>query len=204
MTLLFVIALVLAWPTVGLSLVAYFVLVGIRAYLKGRLRHVHAVAENARREVNAGAGHPPSWANNEVTTEAFTGATFSEASRKGVPASFINTYFQEEDNKSAFVRFVGLIEASGASMREQGVAATNYVCDVWQFHKSTADAKGQRLRELLADARVQHEVSSLIQDGFMWDGDKEVAAKVEECLEIARVIRLVTGQEVDKILRLAM
>src|SRR5690606_28586217 len=124
-----------------LSLVAYFVLVGIRAYLKGRLRRVHAVAESAKREVNAGGGHAPSWANNDVTTEAFTGATFSEGSRKGVPASFINPYFQEEENKSAFVRFVGLIEAGGASMRGQGIAATNYVCDVWQFHKSTADAK---------------------------------------------------------------
>ena len=61
MVILFFVALILAWPTAGLSIVAYISLLVIRGYLQAKTRMHHADKLRAHREVVSGSTRLPSW-----------------------------------------------------------------------------------------------------------------------------------------------
>lgn len=135
---LFLVALFLAWPTAGISLLVYFGWIAVLAYLRADARKRTIQQDAAKRMLNSGKGHPPSWANNSDHVEAFLGATISEAVRKGVPRSFISAFTSEQ--KTALANYVGLVEDQGASNRQQGVAAVKYICEMWA-HSERGKAK---------------------------------------------------------------
>ena len=204
MILLLVVALILAWPTAGLSLVAYFAILFLRNYFNARIRHRRANMISSIRELQAGKGHPPSWVNDSARSSAFIGATISEATRKGVPQSFITNHFKSDEHKAALVCLVGLMEDKGASIRDQGIAATEFLCEMWKVEEGNLAMNTQRIRELLADASVRFEISCLINSDYMSDEDDEVSRMVEECLEAARQIREITGQDVKDVMVMLM
>ena len=200
MIFLLVVALVLAWPTAGLSLVAYFALLFLRSYFNARIRHRRANIIRSIRELQAGKGHPPSWVNDSARSSAFIGATISEAKRRGVPQYFITNHFRSDEHKAALVCLVGLMEDKGASIREQGIAATDFLCEMWKVEEANLAMNTQRIRELLSDTSVRFAISCLFNSGYMSDEDDEVSRMVEECLEAARQIREITGEDVKDVL----
>ena len=204
MLLLLVIALILAWPTSGLSLIAYLALVSGRAYFSTKIRKRRANTLSAIREVQAGKGHPPSWVNDSTQSSAFIGATISEATRKGVPQSFITSHFKSAENKAALLCLVGLMEDKGSSIREQGIAATDFICEIWKIQSNIVATRMRELGELLTDARVHYEISSLIEYGSMFHGDEEVAGMLDQCLEAAEEVRAITGQDPREVLSVAI
>ena len=204
MLLLLIIALILAWPTYGFSLIAYLALVFGRTYFSTKIQKRRANTLSAIREVQAGKGHPPSWVNDSTQSSAFIGATISEATRKGVPQSFIANHFKSNENKAALLCVVGLMEDKGSSIREQGIAATDFICDVWKIQSSLVSTKMTELEVLLTDARVHYEISSLLEHGTMFHGDEEVAGMLEQCLEAADEVRAITGQTPREVLSIAI
>lgn len=210
MVLLLIIALILAWPTTGLSLIAYFALVFLRRYLEAKIRRRRANTIMAIREVQAGKGHPPSWVNDSTRSSAFIGATISEATRKGVPRSFITNHFKSDENKAVLICLVGLMEDKGASIREQGIAATDFICEIWKIQNSDVTTKLRAIRELLEKRRALGLIKALNEtDGFddlddsLFGIDKEVVESVKKCMGMAEEICSITGQDVKDVLTLA-
>lgn len=131
MPVLLIASLILAWPTFGLSLVAYFAILSGRGYLQRQHARLRQFSNEAMTALKSGKIAVPSWTNDRLRSAAFIETTFSEATKRGVPSSFIESYFHSEDNMAALLCFIGLVEKLGASISEQGVAATRYVCDLW-------------------------------------------------------------------------
>lgn len=135
---LFLVALFLAWPTAGISLLIYFGWLAVLAYLRADARNRTIQQNVALRLLSSGKGHPPSWANNSDHAEAFLGAAISEAVRKGVPRSFISALTNEQ--RGALANYLGLLEDQGASNRQQGVAAVKFICGMWAHAQSASPA----------------------------------------------------------------
>jgi len=150
--LLFLVAVFLAWPTMGLSLLAYFGWLGLLAYLRADAREQAYQREAALRLLAAGEGHPPSWANNAGHIEAFIGATIAEAARKGIPRSFMRSMTNEQ--KAAFINYLGLLEDQGASNRQQGVAAGKFIDALW--------AQAQRATRARLTAETEHDAEAAL------------------------------------------
>ena len=211
MLVLLIIALILAWPTYGLSLVAYFAILAVGAYFRARQSRLSAMAMRAMRTLQAGEGHPPSWVNNSTQSSAFIGATIGEAIRKGVPKPFIDTHFSTPENKAAFICILGLVESQGASIREQGIVATIFICETWKIQNHKVATKLLEIRELLKIRRARSVISALNKmdtwddlEGMFTGIDDEIVEVVERCHEMAKEICSITGQDVTEVLTLAV
>lgn len=200
MTLLLVVALTLAWPTFGLSLVVYFVVFVLRGVAHAQRTRLRGIFDAAMAELDSASECNPSWITHSPQTAAFIAATTSEARRQGVPLPFITRYLRMDENKDAFIKFVGLVEERGGSVREQGIAATQYLCEAWKSKDTTVAAKQHELQTLMSDMRVQFEVNSILANRIFMDDDASVTTRVEECLLIARHVASLTGHDSDKIL----
>ena len=64
MTMLFLLALLLAWPTAGLSIVAYIAYFLFQSWLRAKTRMHHADKSSAQRAVVEGSTRLPSWFDN--------------------------------------------------------------------------------------------------------------------------------------------
>lgn len=114
MAILFLIALLLAWPTVGLSLVAYIVLMVVRSYLQARARMHHADKAMAQREVSAGVQRFPSWMAQRDKIEEFVYGIENLAEHRGVPKLFSAMILQDQALQKNLFYYMGAMEAQGA------------------------------------------------------------------------------------------
>jgi hypothetical protein len=141
---LFLVALFLAWPTAGISLLVYFGWIAVLAYLRADARNRTIQQEAAKRLLKSGKGHRPSWANNSDHVEAFLATAISGAVSKGVPRSFISALANEQ--KTALANYIGLVEDQGASNRQQLVAAIKFICEMWA-HAQIASTASEGLSD---------------------------------------------------------
>lgn len=149
--ILFLVAVFLAWPTMGISLLIFFGWFAVNAYVIEDIKRQKRQREAALRRLAAGEGHPPTWANNADHIEAFMDTTVDMAVRKGVPRSFLKSLTPAQ--KNAFVNYMGLLEDEGANNRHQGVAAGMFIDALW--------AEAQRAKP----ARRTEESSQVLQPG---------------------------------------
>lgn len=132
MVILFFIALVLAWPTYGLSLAGYFALVVVRAFLQAKSRRHEARQLGAGRDLLAGSSsHPPSWIMQEDRRDEFLHGVRKLTLRNGLPESFVRGMFEDKRNFKILIHYVGLLEDRGGSFTEQQMAASEVVKKMW-------------------------------------------------------------------------
>lgn len=132
MAILFLIALLLAWPTAGLSLLAYIFLMIGRAWLQARMRMHHADKLRAKGEVSAGAQRLPSWMANRDKIEEFVHGIQNFAEHKGVPILFSAMVLQDERLQRNLMYYVGAMEAQGAPFVGQQMAAAERLVEMYQ------------------------------------------------------------------------
>lgn len=132
MAILFLIALLLAWPTVGLSLVAYIVLMVVRSYLQARARMHHADKAMAQREVSAGVQRFPSWMAQRDKIEEFVYGIENLAEHRGVPKLFSAMILQDQELQKNLFYYMGAMEAQGAPFLGQQVAAAEKLVELYQ------------------------------------------------------------------------
>lgn len=132
MLILFLIALALAWPTYGLSLVGYFALVVVRAFLQAKSRRYEARQRGAGRDLLGGhPSHPPSWIMQEDRRDEFIDGVRKLTLRNGLPESFVRGLFENKRNFKILIHYVGLLEERGGSFIEQQMAASETVKKMW-------------------------------------------------------------------------
>jgi len=187
MIVLFLIALFLAWPTGGLSIVAFIVFVVAKGYFKGKSRLHDANVRHAEKAINSGELYPPSWENDDSKIELFIGVVSGGATEKGVAKAFSVNLLNDPTGRKMMFWFAGALERSGASFIEQQMACIEKMVNVWK--RSSADAR-KEMQELHLNTQPtgqapertneQDELMSLLANGDMY-GDGVDADEIPGC-----------------------
>ena len=132
MVILFLIALVLAWPTAGLSIIAYVAYAVLKSYWNARTR-MHFANENAaRRALLAGGKRVPSWAGDETENSIFVEVIQEMAMREGVPLAYLQAVLGNGDTLEGLMHYAGEMEHQGANFTDQQVSATKELVELWK------------------------------------------------------------------------
>ena len=131
MVILFFVALLLAWPTAGLSILAYIGLMVVRGILQAKVRMHHADKVQAQREVNAGVVRLPSWLADRDKIQEFVHGIESVAEHRGVPKLFSAMILQNPEFQKELMHYVGSMEAQGAPFIGQQMAAAERLVELY-------------------------------------------------------------------------
>lgn len=132
MIILFLVALVLAWPTAGLSIVAYVLLLIARSVFKAKAQMHHVDKIRAQREVDSGAAKLPSWMARRDKIEEFVYSVQNVAEHRGVPKIFSAQIMSNQDIQKKMMYSAGAMETQGASFIEQQMAAVEMLIDMYR------------------------------------------------------------------------
>ena len=132
MVLLFLLAVLLAWPTAGLSIIAYVAFAVFKSYLNAKSRMHYANERRGEREVQSGGRHVPSWAGSNDENQIFVEVIQKGAIRKGVPQTFLWAVLGDKDTFQNLVFLAGAMEREGASFIEQQVAVSDKLVEMWE------------------------------------------------------------------------
>lgn len=135
MVILFLIALVLAWPTAGLSIIAYVAFAVLKSYWVARSRMHYANKCAARRALLAGEKRVPSWAGDKTENEIFVETIQQIAMRDGVPLAYLQAVLGSGDTFNGLVHYAGAMEHQGASFTEQQQAVSEELIELWKAAK---------------------------------------------------------------------
>lgn len=131
MGILFLVALVLVWPTAGLSIIAYIALIIARAIFQAKDRMHHADNIRAQREVQSGGTRLPSWMAHRDKIEEFVYGVQNTAEHRGVPKLFSAMIMNDQDVMKMLMYYAGSMEAEGASFIEQQMAVMEKLVDLY-------------------------------------------------------------------------
>ena len=132
MVILFLAALILAWPTAGLSIVAYIVFLVARGYLQGKAISNDINKEQAMRDLANGAPPTlPSWATDSDKAELFLRTLAELVPRKGVAESYVAASISNKDTLRVLLVFAGQLERRGSSFTEQQVGTAELMEKMW-------------------------------------------------------------------------
>lgn len=132
LVILFLFALFLAWPTAGLSLVAYCAFALLRLYLKTKA-NTHAANERlAAHKMSSGEKLVPSWAGTRSENEIFVDGIQRGAMRHGVPRVFLQGVLLDQETFETLVYYAGAMESEGASFVEQQLAVSDKLVEIWE------------------------------------------------------------------------
>lgn len=140
MLILFLLALFLAWPTFGLSLVAYVAFLFLRGYLKGKTQAHEANVRRAESTVVSGPRTWPSWTSDKAEALIFLETIQQSAIARGVPHRFLQGILAETGNTQGLYLFAGAMEREGASFLEQQAACSEKLVEMW----NSASPQGKR------------------------------------------------------------
>lgn len=132
MVLLFLLAVLLAWPTAGLSIIAYVAFAVFKSYLNAKSRMHYANERRAEREVQSGGRHVPTWAGDNDENQIFVEVIQECAVRKGVPQTFLWAVLGDKNTFQNLVFLAGAMEREGASSIEQHVAVSDKLVEMWE------------------------------------------------------------------------
>lgn len=133
MVILFFVALILAWPTAGLSIVAYIVLIVAKGFFQGKERMHHADKLRAQREVSTNGARLPSWMANKDKIEVFIYTVQNVAKHNGVPKSFVESTLSDQEIARSVFQYAGAMEAQGASFIDQQRAVVEMLVEMYEI-----------------------------------------------------------------------
>jgi len=142
LVILFLIALVLAWPTAGISIIAYVAFAVLRNYLAARVRSHDANIHAARKSLVAGEKRVPSWAGDEDENEIFVKVIQQKAMQDGVPQAYLQRLLRDGDTFQNLVYFAGAMEHHGSSFTEQQAAVSDELVELWKVDPDDTLAGG--------------------------------------------------------------
>ncbi|MGO9388733.1 hypothetical protein [Rhodoblastus sp.] len=131
MGILFLLAVLLAWPTAGLSVVAYIAFFIFQSLLKAKTRMHHSDKLAAQRAVRAGSERVPTWAGTRDKSETFVYTIQNFAMEHGVPQAFLQAVLGDSNTFKTLVHYAGAMEEEGASFIEQQMAVSEKLIELW-------------------------------------------------------------------------
>ena len=131
MTALFLLSLVLAWPTMGLSVLAFFSFAFLRNYLAIRAQRFEANIARAKEMVRKGASFYPSWFQDADELDTFLRVVSGMARKNGVLQSFIDDILGGSFQLEQLMYLAGAMERLGGSKTEQQVVVWERLVEMW-------------------------------------------------------------------------
>jgi hypothetical protein len=131
MTALFLLSLVLAWPTMGLSVLAFVGFAVLRTYLTIRAQRFEANILRARAMVENGASFYPSWFHDADEMDTFLRVISGMARKNGILQSFINEVLRDSFQLEQLMFLAGAMERIGGSKTEQQVVVWERLVEMW-------------------------------------------------------------------------
>jgi hypothetical protein len=159
LVILFLIALVLAWPTAGISIIAYVAFAVLRHYFAARVRNHDANIHAARKSLVAGKKRVPSWAGDEDENAIFMKVIQQKAMQDGVPQAYLQNLLRDGDTFQNLVYFAGAMEHHGSSFTEQQAAVSDELVELWKVDPD--DALAGELQDGLAATQVDEAIADL-------------------------------------------
>lgn len=215
MVILFLVALLLAWPTAGLSIVAYVAFAVFKSYLSAKARHHDANSRRAERALREGSEKVPSWAGDGDERHIFVEGIQKGAMRKGVPQTFLWAVLSDNDTFQSLVFLAGAMEDQGSSFIEQQIAVSEKLVDMWERAPSKVRdaALGETFEaEEEADGLELHPLlkkfQSLVEDpktadwfgrvAYGWEMGlpADVGFAVNDAMKLAKRISMISGVQV--------
>jgi hypothetical protein len=142
MTILFLIALALAIPTSGLSLLVYGAVFVGKAILKAKVRMQEANKNIAFKAIDSeGPKNLPSWVKNEDRRDEFVSALLMMAQRRGVPEAYLGLMLNTRQSLEILLGFAAEMEKNGASFVEQQSGSIDFVSQMWDRLDAANKAK---------------------------------------------------------------
>ena len=132
MVLLFLLALFLAWPTSGLSIIAYIAFAVFKSHVKAKARIHYANERHAQRTVSSGKKCVPSWAGDKTESQVFVETIQQSAMRQGVPQAFLWGVLADKEAFETLIHFAGAMEREGSSFLEQQFAVADRLVELWK------------------------------------------------------------------------
>lgn len=133
MGILFLVALVLAWPTAGISVGAYVAFAVSRNYLANKVRAHDANIHAARRSFVSGEKRLPSWVNDNAERQIFIEVVKRKAIRDGVPETWLMAHLRDNETFIKYVHFAGAMEHHGSSFTEQQAVVSDEISKIWKL-----------------------------------------------------------------------
>lgn len=134
MSVLFIIALLLAWPTFGLSIVVWFAILLFRTKDRAHYGRV----QQAKRTFSSGTNRMPSWANDSDKTQDFFYVVKNVAIKKGISEEFASKAVGGITGASVTLLYIaGAMEGDGASFNSQKMGAVELLVTMWENSSET-------------------------------------------------------------------
>jgi hypothetical protein len=149
MGLLFILALLLAWPTAGLSIVVFLLILFGRSFLKAKSRMHQANVKEAERSMLNNSAELPSWSEDRDKVQLFLEGTMRTAIAKGVPEKFVIGLCSDLRAAREFVVFAGALEKTGASFLEQQAACSDKLVGTW--NRTSDEGRNETMGDRSAD-----------------------------------------------------
>ncbi|WP_370598016.1 hypothetical protein NMD15_12900 [Plesiomonas shigelloides] len=132
MEIMFLISLLLAWPTAGLSIILFLAIYIGKKVINTKAK-MHATDKlRAQKSFLKDNGKPPSWIQNQEKCEIFIHGIQNFAIHNGVPQSFLTPIINNDDLFIPLINYAGAMEQEGASFVEQQIAASELLIELWK------------------------------------------------------------------------
>lgn len=131
MTALFLVSLVLAWPTIGMSVLVFFGFAFLRNYLAIRAQRFAANIARAREMVRNGASFYPSWFHDADELDTFLRVISGMARKNGVLQDFIDGILGDSFQIEQLMYLAGAMERIGGTRTEQQVVVWERLVEMW-------------------------------------------------------------------------
>lgn len=154
MATLFFLALILAWPTNGLSILAYIILFFLHRAFKAKVEQRHSgkagpTGQNERSvntlavigEALAGDNSMPSWINDERSLDQFTFDLRVMATKRGIPKAYFFECMSDEVTLQSILHYMSVLERQGDAPQMQKRAAALALKGDWDKLDSTQQSK---------------------------------------------------------------
>ncbi len=146
MVLWFLVALLFAFPTGGLSLIAWIAYVFFRQYLVAKTRVRMGNEYAARRAIDAGQRRVPSWAAHANERKIFVEVIQQVAMSQGVPQSYLSDILSDGKTFEYLVYYAGALEQQGASFIEQKASVADQLVERWENYCGNIKPKSRSYR----------------------------------------------------------
>src|SRR3546814_115140 len=151
MKLLFILALLLAWPTYGLSLLAWITLWVISN--KNQSENGQPNKMPASRPVMYQSKQVPSWAGDRQKNETFVLGIQNRAMNYGVPQVFLQATLMRKEIFASLIGHAAELESQGRSFVDQQVSVSKKLVDMWKSEGTAYAAEVNDGRYLESDGK---------------------------------------------------
>lgn len=146
----FLIALLLAWPTFGLSIVAYLVIAAMKGYMKGKMHKQTADEREVNQVLNTGlTGKLPSWVGDHDEVDTFVRVVGQMARHKGIPPIYVREILKNDEFIGLLLNHAGEMEALSNSRASQQMGAVNLIIE--SYHRLSAENQAKLSLMQLSD-----------------------------------------------------